>query len=135
MKLSELNVGKQSAAGTKKCATFGSQNLGKTPNTGAICSFCRLQCGSFRLTRRRVAPAKDMRGLWLLAASAAAFQGPAWAPAAELKGSVGEGPNQTNYSDRSSVRILSKFSCRLIFSKCSCCIILIFFFHLHFLLF
>ena len=27
----------------------------------------------------------------------------------ELKGSVGEGPNQTNYSDRSSVRILSKF--------------------------
>ena len=26
----------------------------------------------------------------------------------ELKGSVGEGPNQTNYSDRSSVRILSK---------------------------
>ena len=25
--------------------------------------------------------------------------------------------------------------CRLIFSKCSCCIILIFFFHLHFLLF
>ena len=29
--------------------------------------------------------------------------------AAELKGSVGEGPNQTNYSDRSSVRIRSKF--------------------------
>ena len=28
----------------------------------------------------------------------------------ELKGSVGEGPNQTNYSDRSSVRILAKFS-------------------------
>ena len=27
----------------------------------------------------------------------------------ELKGSVGEGPNQTNYSDRSSVRILAKF--------------------------
>ena len=27
----------------------------------------------------------------------------------ELKGSIGEGPNQTNYSDRSSVRILSKF--------------------------
>ena len=27
----------------------------------------------------------------------------------ELKGSVGEGPNRTNYSDRSSVRILSKF--------------------------
>ena len=26
-----------------------------------------------------------------------------------LKGSVGEGPNQTNYSDRSSVRILAKF--------------------------
>ena len=25
-----------------------------------------------------------------------------------LKGSVGEGPNQTNYSDRSSVRILAK---------------------------
>ena len=24
----------------------------------------------------------------------------------ELKGSVGEGPNQTNYSDRSSIRIL-----------------------------
>ena len=34
-----------------------------------------------------------------------------WAPGqrgAELKGSVGEGPNQTNYSDRSSVRILAK---------------------------
>ena len=29
---------------------------------------------------------------------------------AKLKGSVGEGPNQTNYSDRSSVRILAKFS-------------------------
>ena len=29
--------------------------------------------------------------------------------AAKLKGSVGEGPNQTNYSDRSSVRILAKF--------------------------
>ena len=29
---------------------------------------------------------------------------------AELKGSVDEGPNQTNYSDRSSVRILAKFS-------------------------
>ena len=28
---------------------------------------------------------------------------------AELKGSVGEEPNQTNYSDRSSVRILAKF--------------------------
>ena len=27
----------------------------------------------------------------------------------KLKGSVGEGPNQTNYSDRSSVRILAKF--------------------------
>ena len=27
---------------------------------------------------------------------------------AKLKGSVGEGPNQPNYSDRSSVRILSK---------------------------
>ena len=26
--------------------------------------------------------------------------------APKLKGSVGEGPNQTNYSDRSSVRIL-----------------------------
>ena len=29
---------------------------------------------------------------------------------AKLKGSVGEGPNQTNYSDRSSVRILSKIT-------------------------
>ena len=29
--------------------------------------------------------------------------------AAELKGSIGEGPNQTNYSDRSSVKILAKF--------------------------
>ena len=29
---------------------------------------------------------------------------PAFLP--ELKGSIGEGPNQTNYSDRSSVRIL-----------------------------
>ena len=28
---------------------------------------------------------------------------------AKLKGSVGEGPNQTNYSDLSSVKILSKF--------------------------
>ena len=28
----------------------------------------------------------------------------------ELKGSIGEGPNQKNYSDRSSVRILTKFS-------------------------
>ena len=27
----------------------------------------------------------------------------------ELKGSIGEGPNQTDYSDQSSVRILSKF--------------------------
>ena len=27
----------------------------------------------------------------------------------ELKGSIGEGPNQTNYSDRSSVKILAKF--------------------------
>ena len=27
----------------------------------------------------------------------------------ELKGSIGEGPNQTNYSDQSSVRILAKF--------------------------
>ena len=27
---------------------------------------------------------------------------------AKLKGSVGEGPNQTNYSDQSSVRILAK---------------------------
>ena len=27
----------------------------------------------------------------------------------KLKGSVGEGPKQTNYSDLSSVRILSKF--------------------------
>ena len=27
----------------------------------------------------------------------------------ELKGSVGEGPNQTNYSNRSSVRFLAKF--------------------------
>ena len=30
-------------------------------------------------------------------------------PQAELKGSVGEGPNHSNYSDRSSVRILAKF--------------------------
>ena len=30
----------------------------------------------------------------------------------ELKGSVGEGPNQTNYSDRGSVRILSKLKFR-----------------------
>ena len=29
-------------------------------------------------------------------------------PQPGLKGSVGEGPNQTNYSDRSLVRILSK---------------------------
>ena len=29
--------------------------------------------------------------------------------ALELKGSVGEGPNQTNFSDQSSVRILAKF--------------------------
>ena len=28
---------------------------------------------------------------------------------AELKGSIGEGPNQANYSDQSSVKILSKF--------------------------
>ena len=28
----------------------------------------------------------------------------------KLKGSVGEGPNQTNYSDQSSVKILSKFN-------------------------
>ena len=28
----------------------------------------------------------------------------------ELNGSVGEGPNQTNYSDQSSVRMLSNFS-------------------------
>ena len=28
---------------------------------------------------------------------------------AELKGSIGEGPNQTDYSDQSSVRILAKF--------------------------
>ena len=34
----------------------------------------------------------------------------------KLKGSVGEGPNQTNYSDRSSVRILSKINSR-IFSR------------------
>ena len=27
----------------------------------------------------------------------------------KLKGSIGEGPNQTNYSDQSSVRILSNF--------------------------
>ena len=27
----------------------------------------------------------------------------------ELKGSIGEGPNHSNFSDRSSVRILSKF--------------------------
>ena len=27
----------------------------------------------------------------------------------ELKGSVGEGPNQTNYSDQSSVEIFAKF--------------------------
>ena len=31
-------------------------------------------------------------------------------PPPKLKGSVGEGPNQTNYSDRSSVRIRSKFT-------------------------
>ena len=30
-------------------------------------------------------------------------------PEPELKGSVGEGPNQTNYSDQSSVRIFAKF--------------------------
>ena len=29
--------------------------------------------------------------------------------AEQLKGSVGEGPNHSNYSDRSSVRIISKF--------------------------
>ena len=34
-------------------------------------------------------------------------QEPVCAPG--LKGSVGEGPNQTNYSDQSSVKILSKF--------------------------
>ena len=28
---------------------------------------------------------------------------------AELKGSIGEGPNHSNFSDQSSVRILSKF--------------------------
>ena len=28
---------------------------------------------------------------------------------AQLKGSIGEGPNQTNYSDQSSVRILANF--------------------------
>ena len=32
-----------------------------------------------------------------------------WPRAPELKGSIGEGPNQTNYSDQSSVRILPKF--------------------------
>ena len=48
-------------------------------------------------------------------AAARAAAGPRAAPAEppgrapELKGSVGEGPNQTNYSDRSSVRILAKF--------------------------
>ena len=31
----------------------------------------------------------------------------------ELKGSVGEGPNQTNYSDRSSVRILGQNSFKI----------------------
>ena len=30
-------------------------------------------------------------------------------PGPELKGSVGEGPNHSNFSDRSSVKILSKF--------------------------
>ena len=30
-------------------------------------------------------------------------------PEAELKGSIGEGPDHSNFSDRSSVRILSKF--------------------------
>ena len=31
------------------------------------------------------------------------------ASGSELKGSVGEGPNHSNYSDRSSVRIIAKF--------------------------
>ena len=44
----------------------------------------------------------------------------------KLKGSIGEGSNHSNFSHQSSVQILS---------KCSCCIIFIFFFHLHFLLF
>ena len=35
--------------------------------------------------------------------------GPPGRAGPKLKGSVGEGPNQTNYSDRSSVRILAKF--------------------------
>ena len=34
---------------------------------------------------------------------------PPAAAAPELKGSVGEGPNQTNYSDQSLIRILAKF--------------------------
>ena len=36
-------------------------------------------------------------------------EGPVAGGVPELKGSIGEGPNQTNYSDQSSVRILAKF--------------------------
>ena len=50
--------------------------------------------------------------LWTALAERLRENGAAAARAASapgLKGSIGEGPNQTNYSDRSSVKILSKF--------------------------
>ena len=58
---------------------------------------------------------------WLKGSPAPLCGGPRWARSrprsatrqtpsqAESKGSIGEGPNHLNYSDRSSVRILSKF--------------------------
>ena len=50
-----------------------------------------------------------MRASLLFAVALAAFDYSSYQKQSKLKGSVGEGPNQTNYSDRSSVRILEKF--------------------------
>ena len=54
------------------------------------------------------APAHKRRGLseYLLLQSTVLVDPRVRQPPPKLKGSVGEGPNQTNYSDRSSVRIL-----------------------------
>ena len=49
------------------------------------------------------APERDSRGRFRARRRRGAGEAP------ELEGSIGEGPNQTNYLDRSSVKILAKF--------------------------
>ena len=62
--------------------------------------FCRIAISAL-LMSFRTASRSSWKDLYKCVGSP-----PRWPCMPELKGSIGEGPNQANYSDRSSVRIL-----------------------------